>query len=144
MYPGEVSVRRPDLRKRHDPPPDIDWVQLAARVSYSGSPEHKTHDSPAGRPAPRADATKCDPTLTAQWDLVQSWLRAGIRARCVSGPWEGDDPAFPRYVYCKVDNVVYQARLTNRVIGQYKGWQLEPDEWPDCVYEVDWNREDLW
>ena len=35
---------------------------LAKRVTYTGNPKHKTYPSPAGPPAKRADAAKCDNT----------------------------------------------------------------------------------
>lgn len=53
----------------------------------------------------------------------------------MGGPWEG---RYPRYVWSKIDGIVYEARLVNREQGQYKGWQLEADEWPSNIDEHDW------
>ena len=39
----------------------------------------------------------------------------------------------------KVGGVVYEACLVNRGLGQYKGWQSEPEEWPDGIDAFDWN-----
>ena len=73
--------------------------------------------------------------LNERREDLQKWLRHAFQMHCFSGPWEGD---FPRYVWCKVGDVVYEARLVNRGQGQYKGWQLEVDEWPDGIEKFDW------
>jgi hypothetical protein len=39
--------------------------------------------------------------------------------------WEGD---FPRYVWCQHEDVIYEGRLSNPGLGQYKGYPLEADE----------------
>jgi hypothetical protein len=46
----------------------------------------------------------------------------------IGAPWEGD---FPRYVWHRRDDVVYEARLVNQEVGEYKGYPLEPGEWPE-------------
>ena len=129
--------KRPQLRTILPPPDDVDTAGLADRVTYVGSPEHKTAPSFAGTPRPRADATLCDSNLMSRLQDIQQWLRKAFVSRCFSGPWEG---GFPRYAWCKVDNMVYEARLINKGLGQYKGWQLEPDEWPDGIQDIDWRE----
>ena len=109
---------------------------LAERVTYIGSSEHKTGPSFAGRARPRADATKCDPALNDQSGEIQRWLRKAFELRCFGAPWEGD---FPRYAWCKVGDMVYEARLVNRELGQYKGWQLNAGEWPKGIDELNWD-----
>lgn len=118
---------RPRLRTMVDPPPGIDLLKLAKRVRYVGSPEHKKHPSFAGQPRPRADASLCDPSLATTQTELTRWLQAGIRRGYVGAPWEGD---YPRYVWHKVGDVVYEARLINRENGQYKGYPLRPEEYP--------------
>jgi hypothetical protein len=100
---------------------------VAARASYIGSPEHKDTPSFAGQPRPRADAAICDRSLAGKQGQVTRWLRRAIRRGSVSAYWEGD---FPRYVWHKEEDVVYEARLVNQVNGQYKGYPLNRDEWP--------------
>lgn len=51
-----------------------------------------------------------------------------MRSGAVGAPWEGD---FPRYVWRREGDVVYEARLINREIGEYKGYPLQRDEWPE-------------
>ena len=88
-------------------------------------------------PRPRGDASKCDTSLSDRLDDIQAWLKQAFELKCFGGPWEGD---FPRYVWCKVGDIVYEARLVNRGLGEYKGWQLESDEWPAGVEEFDWSQ----
>lgn len=109
------------------PPPGIDLDVVIGRVSYAGSPEHKTYPSFAGPPLPRADASKCDPKLADQAELT-GWLREALTAGSFGGLWEGD---FPRYVWCRRGDVVYEGRLVNSGLGEYKGYPLAPDEWPE-------------
>jgi len=139
--PNGISVRAPKRRRPQpriiQPPPEgIDASGLASRVTYVGSPEHKTGPSFAGTPRPRGDATRCDPALNDRLHEIQQWLRQAFEVQCFGGPWEG---GFPRYAWCMVGQIVYEARLVNRGLGQYKGWQLEPEEWPDGIDDFDWH-----
>ena len=92
-----------------------------------GSPEHKDTPSFAGRPKPRSDASICGRALARDRVLVETWLRMALRRGAVSGHWEG---RFPRYVWYKDGTVVYEARLVNRELGEYKGYPFERKEWP--------------
>lgn len=141
LYRPDRDFVRAPRRKRPQPrviqptPERIVVSELALRVTYVGSQEHKSGPSFAGEPRPRADATKCDPALSDRLDEIQNWLRHAIKVQCCGGLWEGD---FPRYAWCKVGEIVYEARLVNRVLGQYKGWPLDPEEWPDGIDNFDW------
>lgn len=128
--------KRPQPRNIQPPPLGVSGAALATRVTYIGSSEHKTGPSFAGRPRPRADATKCDTALNDRLEEIQRWLQRAFELQCFGPPWEGD---FPRYAWCKVGEIVYEARLVNRGLGQYKGWQLSPDEWPNGIDEFDWD-----
>lgn len=120
--------RRPMRRTVSHVAPDLNLAELAAQ-SYVGSPEHKTFPSFAGPPRPRADATKCDPGLGDPAELTR-WLRQAITLGNVGEPWEGD---FPRYVWSRQDDTVYEGRLVNQELGQYMGWPLHHSEWPEGV-----------
>lgn len=100
------------------------------RARYHGSPEHKDTPSFAGSPRPRTDASLCDRTLASEHALVESWLQDAIRRGAVSEYWEG---GFPRYVWYKDAETLYEARLVNRDQGIYKGYPLEEGEWPPLV-----------
>jgi hypothetical protein len=119
--------RRPLRRAVCVPPPGADLPKLAAASRYVGSVEHKTYPSFAGRPQPRADASKCDPAL-ASADQLTDWLREAINAGNVGAPWEGD---YPRYVWHRQGGVVYEGRLVNQEQGHYKGYPLNKDEMPE-------------
>jgi hypothetical protein len=59
--------------------------------------------------------------------MLTQWLREGILHEQVGAPWEGD---FPRYVWVNNEKGCFEARLTNREAGYYKGYPLKPDEVP--------------
>jgi len=124
---------RATKRKRHlvrqlvPPPPGINLKELARRAVYVGSPEHKSGPSFAGPPKPRGDASLCDQSLNREQARVTRWLRRALSLGQVGAPWEGD---FPRYVWHREGDVVFEGRLTNREAGEYKGYPLLRDEWP--------------
>ena len=127
--------KRPLRRRVAGPQPGMDHGEIARRVSYIGSPEHKDTPSFAGLPKPRADASICERQLTQERDRVTDWLRAAILRGAISSLLEGD---FPRYAWHKEGDIVYEARLVNRELGEYKGYPLNDTEWPeglDSVYE---------
>ena len=124
----------PHPRKIERPPEAVDLSALASRATYVGSPEHKRAPSFAGHPRPRADATICDPDLKLA--QIQKWLQRAFELGCLGSLWEGD---FPRYTWTKVGEVVYEARLVNSELGQYKGYQLNSDEWPDSIVDFKWD-----
>jgi hypothetical protein len=119
--------RRPLRRSLTEPPVGVNLSELAKRASYVGSCEHKSYPSFAGPPKLRADASKCDPALSDPAKLT-SWLRESIAFGHVGEPWEGD---FPRYVWHRRQGEVYEARLVNRELGEYKGYPLERGEEPE-------------
>jgi hypothetical protein len=120
--------RRPPRGRFTAPPPGVSLVDLAVRATYVGSPEHKTYPSFAGPPAPRADATKCDPSFTDA-AVLTGWLREAIRDGQVGGVWE--EGTFPRYVWCRREGEAYQARVVNAEQGTYKGWRIASEEEPE-------------
>jgi len=119
--------RRPLRRTVCALPDGVDLPSLAATVRYVGSGEHKSFPSFAGRPQLRADASKCDPKLANPEELT-GWLRQAIVAGTVGAPWEG---AYPRYVWHRQGDVVYEGRLVNQEQGHYKGYPLKADELPE-------------
>jgi len=108
-------------------------ARLAQRARYVGSPEHKDMLSFAGHPRPRADASICPRDLTRDQARVEGWLREAIRRGAVGEPCEGE---YPRYVWYKEGDALYEGRLVNRGRGEYKGYPLEDDEWPRGIEEI--------
>jgi len=120
--------KRPQVRAIGSPPPNMNLALVANRARYIGSPEHKDAPSFAGQPRPRANASICDRSLAQNQAQITRWLRRAIRRGQVSGFWEGE---FPRYVWYRNDDIVYEGRLVNREAGWYKGFPLEQDQWPE-------------
>lgn len=112
-------------------PPDINLDEVASRVSYVGSPEHKDFPSFAGQPRPRGDASLC-PREIRDAAVVTEWLRSAIRRGSTGAPWER---GFPRYAWHKEAGTVFEARLVNSGDGSYKGYPLNEDEWPPGIGE---------
>lgn len=103
-----------------------------------GSQEHKDHPSPAGPPALRSDATPCDPRWTRNVGANTTALREGIRRRCTSTVFEG---GFPKYVWTWLEDELFEARHINGPRGTYKGYRLEPSEYPkDPDGRLDWGQ----
>ena len=69
----------------------------------------------------------CDPQLAQCQEMVTDWLRDSIRRGNVSALQDGD---FPRYAWHREGDTVYEARLVNRELGEYKGYPLNRNEWP--------------
>lgn len=116
---------------------DVNLEAVAEGATYVGSREHKNVPSYAGPSALRADASCCPPELASNPSQVTAWLRAAIREGSTGGPWEGRSPSFPRYVWYKHDETVYEGRLVNRGRGEYKGYPLERSEWPAAFEGID-------
>jgi hypothetical protein len=121
--------RRPMRRDRAEVPSDVDLASIAARASYEGSPEHKRYPSAAGPPKLRSDATPCPPDLKDH-ALLTGWLQEAIGSGQVGTPWEGD---FPRYAWLRRGSRCFEARLSNREAGTYKGYPMKPDEVPEWL-----------
>ncbi len=51
-----------------------------------------------------------------------------MRVGNIGAPWEG---RYPRYVWYRHGDVVYEGRLVNQELGQYKGYPIQPSEWPE-------------
>lgn len=112
---------------------------VADRASYVGSAEHKSYPSPAGHPALRSDASRCDPRYT-DFRAITRVVRQAIQRRCTSAIFEGD---FPKYVWGWLDGQLYEARLINRQQGTYKAYPLEHAEAPvDVAGLLNWERDD--
>ena len=120
--------KRPQKRKVAEGISSDVLAACAAQARYVGSPEHKTFPSFAGRMQARSDATKC-PTHLKDPDFITAWLADAIRKGNVSAAFDGD---FPRYVWAlpEGEDSWYEARLTNQVLGEYKGYPLNANQQP--------------
>ncbi len=127
--------RRRPVRAVVPPPEGTDLGEIAKGVRYVGSPEHKDTPSFAGPPRPRhATASICDPSLAQSQATLTRWLRRAVRAGCTGGYWEG---GFPRYVWYRQGDTVYEGRLVNKGLREYKGYPLRREEWPKGLEQCD-------
>ena len=118
-----TSVRQPSPRKRGAFEESF-LEKVSNQAIYIGSAEHKIIKGYAGDLNPRGDAEKCPPGFSGtenQRQKVEAALRDAIRKGQVSSCVEG---GFPRFVWCDSlgDGLIYEARLTNRDKGEYKGY----------------------
>ena len=99
----------------------------AARAAYVGSPEHKV-------PHARSDATRCPAEFGAGQEKLTTWLRRAIGEGNIGGLTEG---GFPRYVWCRDGDRVFEGMLTNQVKGEYKDYPIDWDEVPEELQRQD-------
>lgn len=124
--PGRKRPRRSD---RLVPAPEHDLEKMAQEASYIISSEHKAHFTSAGPGKLRSDASACPKELRIE--QVAGWLKEAIR----NGDVSADIDLFPRYVWARVEQHVYEARLSNPVLGQYKGYPILGHEAPRWLHE---------
>jgi len=117
--------RRPRKDEQLVPGPETDLAMMADKVTYVISSEHKDYKTSAGPGNLRSDATACPRGL--DFDEVLEWLRAAVRDGSVSAVLDGD---FPRYAWRRVGGQIYEARLSNSGLGEYKGYPIEDHEAP--------------
>lgn len=119
---------RPRKLDRLVPGVQVDLAALAEKVSYVISPEHKDYLTAAGPGRLRSDASRCPRGL--DFDDVTDWLREAVRECRLSADIQGD---FPRYAWARVAGQVFEARLSNSGLGQYKGYPIHEYEAPDWL-----------
>lgn len=111
-----------------------DAAALASTASYMPSAEHKDHYSPlwgVGKWTRRGDtATRCPRDISLE--QANDWLRAAL-SQGTAGPVWPADGAYPEYVWARVGETVFEARLSNREQGAYHGYPLDPTEWPSWI-----------
>ena len=125
----KVRRRRPLNRARVAPPPGVDLAQLAGRATYVISREHKDYLTEQGPGALRSDASPCPRDISRE--QAEQWLREAIAAGNVGAPWS--DQPFPQYAWYRQEGMVFEARVTNVEQGAYKGYPLDPSEFPDWL-----------
>lgn len=113
----------PKARKVQAPPDGVDLKRVADSCRYVGSPYHKDAPGFAGTPRGRRPvASLCPRDLTKRRDLVERWLRDAVRSGRV-GAWDG---GYPRYVWHRERDVVFEARQGSPGSGEYHGYPLDP------------------
>ena len=97
--------------------------ELADRVFYRGSEDHKDAGNPFGfsHDPPRKNASVCDNEITPK--QAQEWLRNSIRKGNIN--WAVPAEKHPRYVWGIFNGQLYLGRLTNDGKGEYKGYPVQ-------------------
>ena len=115
----------PKARKVTPPPEGIDLARVAESCRYAAdNPYHKARPGSAGTPPRhRPDASLCPGTLADCRARIERWLRDAVRAGHVGAAWEG---GFPRYVWHREGNTVFEARQGAPGSGEYHGYPLDP------------------
>jgi hypothetical protein len=113
----------PKQRRVRPVPEGVSLAQAASNCRYVGNPYHKDVPSFAGvTRAPRPDASLCPRELANARELVEGWLRTAILGgRC--GVWE---QGFPKFVWHREGDIIYEARQGSPGSGEYHGYPLEP------------------
>lgn len=112
-----------------------DVEKIASNISYSGSPEHKSYPLRGAAPRLRSDATKCPPIYKdREAELTEVLRKAFLRGAFSAASEEG----FPRYIWLRLDGVLYEARHIRGPSGAYKAYALEdasehPDDPGGCI-----------
>ena len=118
-----TSHRRPNPKGRRvlPPPAGISLEALACNCRYFCSPYHRTMPGPCGKPVYRPGKSKCPEELQRDPDRVQSWLEDAIRDGSF-GEFEG---GFPRLIWRRVGDTIFEARQGTPGSGVYHGYPLE-------------------
>ena len=106
------------------PPKEENLTRVAGACRYVGSPYHKYHPSFAGPPRSRPRTSKCPVDLKDQRELMECWLRNALMSGQVGALWEG---GFPRYVWHREEDAVYEARQGSPGSSEYHGYPLKPN-----------------
>jgi hypothetical protein len=120
--------KRPRKDAQFVPGPQTDLAEISGKVSYVISTEHKDYLTSAGPGNLRSDASACPRGLV--FADVENWLKEAVRDGTISAVFDSD---FPRYVWKRVEGRVYEARLSNAGLGQYKGYPIEDHEAPSWL-----------
>ncbi len=117
-------------------------AELADKVQYTGSGEHKRYPNPLANPALRSDASDCDavdPSLSQDAARLQRLLQEVFKRGQVDPRREGQ---FPRYGWGRLriadgSEKLFEVRLTNSAQGSYKGYFIEE---ADLIGKKAWLR----
>lgn len=107
------------------PPPDgVSLSQVAEDAKYTGSPYHRTRPVDGVRPVYKRGDSQCPKEIQGNPTLVREWLRESIRAGNVGR----FDQGFPKLVWKRVGDRIFEARQGSPGSGEYHGYPLDPDE----------------
>jgi len=126
-----MGIKRPAraLRCRskrvHSAPDATALARAAANAVYSSSPYH-CRGSKGQAPIVRAKPASICPRQWSDHEATEA-LRAALARGSVSEAWEDD---FPRYIWHRDGNVVYEARHTGGTPGTFHAYPIEDIQIP--------------
>jgi hypothetical protein len=96
---------------------------VAKRVSYTPSGEHKNYPSPTGAWTANAKpgSTLCEKYAPKEFSKFKNGVEQAIGGPCISREFRGD---FPSRAWIQVDNVLHELRLSNETLGQYHAFPV--------------------
>jgi hypothetical protein len=125
--PVSVSSSRIGKMKRVDPNPDPSKIRIAAESAvYAASDYH----CPAARGQPPKRRVRYASICPKRWSAhaATNALRQALSKGQVSEAWED---GFPRYVWTKDGEVIYEARHTRGPTGTFHAYPIEKYQIPD-------------
>ncbi len=132
-YDSPVIRRKPQPKhslkglKIVRPPDGVSLERVAEACRYQGSGYHRTMPGRSGPPRSKPRGTKCPRHLQRQPEEVERLLREAIRAgHC--GTFEG---GFPRRVWRRIGQTIFEARQGSPGSGEYHGFTLTPEQAED-------------
>jgi hypothetical protein len=129
QYPVPPPGKIMEINKQNREAVNSVLSRAARMAKYKSSPYHRSKGSNFGPAAHRRypHASKC-PSKWNQLDADRVLKRA-IEAGNVSQSWINK---FPRFVWYKDGDDLYEARLSNETLGEYHAYPLEDErEWPE-------------
>lgn len=105
---------------------------MASTARYTPSKDHKDHWTPELGPGRwrGESATPCP--LDVSRDQAEEWLRRALANGQAGQEWP-QDGAYPQYVWIRVEETVFEGRLSEREQGWYHGYPLDRTEWPSWL-----------
>ena len=118
--------RRPNPKKRRvmPPPRNVSLEEVERNCKYQSSAYHRTIPSSSGRPVYISGKSKCPEDLQQNPRRVQRLLKEAISL----GHFGYFTGGFPRRVWSRVGDTVFEAKQGTPGSGVYHGYPLRPDE----------------
>jgi hypothetical protein len=110
-----------------DPAPDPTMIAAAAARAVYAASEYHCHGSKGEAPKKRAEYASICPKRWSSEAATQA-LRRALTNGQVSEAWED---GFPRYVWHKDGEVIYEARHTRGPHGTFHAYPIEKYQIPD-------------
>lgn len=116
-----VLRAKPGKRKRVDPSPDLARLEAAARTATYLSSDYHCRGPKGQPPKRRTSPTSICPRAWRDEEATNA-LRKALLNGHISDVWDGE---FPRYVWHKEGEVIYEARHTGGPAGCFHAYPIK-------------------